>query len=154
MVRALVSLCGGTMNKKRQEDPKVTAATQTGTATGARPCEQPRGANSAKRSLVKKLEGHATAVLVVVVSLSAFLLWGGYSSSSGGSQSFLVAWLPSGLFAALLAVAHIVALALSVGAAILIFRYGMICAFGESRPEKSPDNAQSLVLGSNLRTLL
>ena len=39
------------------------------------------------------------------------------------------------LFAALLAVAHIVALALSVGAAILIFRYGMICAFGDSRPD-------------------
>ena len=128
----------------------MTAATQTGTATGDRACEQPRSAISAKRSLVKNLEGHATAILVVVVSLSAFLLWGGYSNSAGGLQS----WLPSGLFSALLAVAHIVALALSVGAAVLIFRYGMICAFGEGQPDKSREQAQSLVLGSNLRTLL
>lgn len=100
------------------------------------------------------LEGHATAILVIVVTLSAFLLWGGYSNASTGSQSFLVAWLPSGSFAALLAAAHIVALALSVGAAVLIFRYGMICAFGDNRSDKLPDNAKSVVLGSNLRTLL
>ena len=132
----------------------MTAATQTGTSAGAKTCEQSRNVPSAKRSLVNRLEGHATAVLVVVGLLSAFLLWGGYSNTSGGAQSLLVAWLPSDLFATLLAVAHIAALALSVGAAILIFKVGMNCAFGESQPEKSPDNAQSLVLGSNLRTLL
>ncbi|NNE23935.1 MAG: hypothetical protein HKN11_15140 [Rhizobiales bacterium] len=130
------------------------AATQTGTTTGAKSCEQPYGVTLARRGLVKKLEGHATVVLVVVAALSAFLLWGGYSNASGGPQSLLLAWIPASIFAALLAVAHIIALALSIGAAILIFNYGMICAFGDQQPEQSPDSTQSLVLGANLRTLL
>jgi len=130
------------------------AAAQTGTTAGTKSCQQSAGVIEARRGLVKKLEGHATAVLVVVAVLSAFLLWGGYSNASGGSQSFLLAWIPSSILAALLAVAHIIALALSVGAAILIFKYGMICAFGDQQPEQSPEGAQSLVLGGNLRTLL
>ena len=89
---------------------------------------------------IKKLEGHATKILVAVSALSVFLLWVGFASNAGGSHSFVSDWL----LTALAAGAHVIALALSAGAAVLIFKYGMIYAFGDQQSEQSP----------NLRTLL